>query len=238
MQSCAKFVSEFLTYEPLANPLHPPKHLASPMSVLAWQTADSFDASVVLCSLLLGAGYNAFVVMGYAPLHVTVNDQSKTQCPLLQQQQQPVAWWAAPAGAAAAAATANPSSSGAKGQASGSSGSATATGSAPAGDDGKAAGNGSTSSGSNKAVSTNSGAVKSAAGTGQEPGRRSKYQIRPKLNLLSAYLQQHSQQEQGVGSDDELATQDTDAMAANLSQVGLLVTPGLQGFGDLPFKQV
>lgn len=106
LEGCAKFVSEFLAYEPLANPLHPPTHLPSPMSVLAWQTADSFDASMVLCSLLLGAGYNAFVVMGYAQAHVTVNDQSQVELPApVQQPQQQgqgkaqqagAAWWAAP----------------------------------------------------------------------------------------------------------------------------------------------
>lgn len=106
LESCAMFVSEFLAYEPLVNPLHPPTHLPSPISVLAWQIADSFDASMVLCSLLLGAGYNAFVVMGYAPAHVTVNDQSQVElpAPVLQQPQQQgqgqaqqagAAWWAA-----------------------------------------------------------------------------------------------------------------------------------------------
>jgi hypothetical protein len=233
IQSCAKFVSEFLTYEPLANPLHPPTHLPSPTSVLAWQTADSFDASVVLCSLLLGAGYNAFVVMGYAPLHVTVNDQSQAEC-LLLQQQQPVAWWSAPAGAAAAAAAVSLSASGAKGQASGNSGSGSGTATAGSGLGGSnTAGNSSTSPGSNKAASTNSGATKSAAAAASdELGKRSKYQVRPKPDLFSAYLQQHLQQEQGVSSDDELAAQDTDAMAASVSQVGLIATPSWQ-VGDL-----
>ena len=82
---CAcRFVSEFLAYEPLENPLHPPDHLPSPLSILNWQAGDSFDSAVVLASLLLGAGFNAFMVLGYAPLAVTVNDQTKTMCPILQ----------------------------------------------------------------------------------------------------------------------------------------------------------
>eukprot|EP00775_Hariotina_reticulata_P013287 gene13287-13418_t len=83
LDGCAKFVSEFLTYEPLEDPLHPPSHLPSPMSVLQWQAGDAFDAAVVLSSLLLGAGFNAFVVMGYAELAATLNDQSRTECPYL-----------------------------------------------------------------------------------------------------------------------------------------------------------
>ena len=38
----------------------------------------------VLCSLLLGAGFNAYVVAGYAPLAVTVSDQTSAVCPLLE----------------------------------------------------------------------------------------------------------------------------------------------------------
>jgi hypothetical protein len=119
LESCAKFVSEFLAYEPLANPLHPPTHMPSPTSVLAWQTADAFDASVVLCSLLLGAGYNAYVVMGYAPAHVTLNDQSQVDLPARVQQQQQqgqaqqagAAWWAAPVQRGCTGTAAEPSSS-------------------------------------------------------------------------------------------------------------------------------
>jgi hypothetical protein len=69
---------------PPALPQHPPSHLPSPLSVLGWQAGDSFDMAVVLASLLLGAGYNAFVVVGYAPLAVTMNDQSATECPVLE----------------------------------------------------------------------------------------------------------------------------------------------------------
>eukprot|EP00951_Prasinocladus_malaysianus_P043317 scaffold538979_cov41-Prasinocladus_malaysianus.AAC.1 len=54
------------------------------MSVLNWQAGDCFDMSVVLCSLLIGVGYDAYVVTGYAPKSVTTNDQSKTTCPVLE----------------------------------------------------------------------------------------------------------------------------------------------------------
>lgn len=89
MKGCAQFVADFIVYEPLEDPLHPPEFLPSPVSVLAWQAGDSFDMSVVLASLLLGVGYNAFVVVGYAPLAVTVNDQSHADCLLLEAERQP-----------------------------------------------------------------------------------------------------------------------------------------------------
>ena len=53
----------------------------SPLAVL--QRGDAFDLATVLVSLLLGAGYNAFVVMGYAPLAVALNDQSADPCPYI-----------------------------------------------------------------------------------------------------------------------------------------------------------
>ena len=45
------------------------------------QRGDAFDLATVLASLLLGAGYNAFVAMGYAPLAIALNDQSADPCP-------------------------------------------------------------------------------------------------------------------------------------------------------------
>lgn len=56
------------------------------MSVLNHQAGDCFDLSVVLASLLIGAGYHALVVVGYAPTEVTNNDQSATQCPVLERE--------------------------------------------------------------------------------------------------------------------------------------------------------
>lgn len=47
------------------------------------QAGDSFDLAVALTSLLIGVGYNAYVVVGYAPDAVVFNDQSRTVCPLI-----------------------------------------------------------------------------------------------------------------------------------------------------------
>lgn len=81
-------MADFIAYEPLEDPLHPPEFLPSPMSVLSWQAGDCFDMSVVLASLLIGVGYNAYVVVGYAPPAVTTNDQSRTVCPVLEREVQ------------------------------------------------------------------------------------------------------------------------------------------------------
>jgi hypothetical protein len=98
-----RFVSEFLVFEPLEDPLQPPHHLPSPLSTLQWQSGDAFDFATVLASLLLGAGFNAFVVLGYAPVALTINDQRQTPCPWITPQQAAQQQAAAAAAAAAAA---------------------------------------------------------------------------------------------------------------------------------------
>ncbi len=40
--------------------------------------------STVLCSLLLGAGFDAYLVTGYAPVAVTTSDQTGATCPMLE----------------------------------------------------------------------------------------------------------------------------------------------------------
>lgn len=47
------------------------------------QKGNSFDFSTLLCSLLIGAGYDAYVVSGYATRECTQMDQSRRLCPLL-----------------------------------------------------------------------------------------------------------------------------------------------------------
>ncbi|KAL4458559.1 hypothetical protein ABPG75_013424 [Micractinium tetrahymenae] len=78
-----QFVSEFFAYEPLEDPTQLPTHLVSPWSLLEWQAGDSFDLATLACSLLLGAGYNAYVVVGYTSKQVALCDQSRTECPWL-----------------------------------------------------------------------------------------------------------------------------------------------------------
>lgn len=96
LDGCSSFIADFLAMERLEDPLHPPEFLPSPMSCLGWQAGDSFDLAVALTSLLLGVGYNAYVVVGYAPDAVVFNDQSRTVCPLIEKERREAEGGAAP----------------------------------------------------------------------------------------------------------------------------------------------
>lgn len=80
-ESCAKFVSNYLEYEELDEPNKLPRIIPSPANVLDWQAGDSFDFAIALCSLLLGTGYDAYVVYGTAPKEITTKDESLMDCP-------------------------------------------------------------------------------------------------------------------------------------------------------------
>jgi hypothetical protein len=83
MYECSTFLAGYILYEPLDPPTKPPRVIFSPTETLKRHTGDSFDLSTLLCSLLIGSGYDAYVVCGYAPRHVTLRDQSMTQCPII-----------------------------------------------------------------------------------------------------------------------------------------------------------
>jgi hypothetical protein len=77
-KSCAHFVANYITYEPLDPPYEPPKMIPSPTFTLGVQRGNCFDMAIVLCSLLHGAGYDAYVVSGYAMKVTTLMDESAT----------------------------------------------------------------------------------------------------------------------------------------------------------------
>jgi len=83
MHECAIFLAGYMQYEPLDPPTQPPSVLPSPCQSLDWHTGDSFDMAHILCSALIGFGYDAYVVNGYAPKYITLQDQTMTQCPLV-----------------------------------------------------------------------------------------------------------------------------------------------------------
>ena len=80
-QSCANFIARFIDYEQLNPPTEFPRIIPSPSNVLRWQRGDSFDISIVLASLLIGYGYDAYVVYGRAPKFITTKDEALLQCP-------------------------------------------------------------------------------------------------------------------------------------------------------------
>ncbi|NXO67492.1 DRC7 protein, partial [Phainopepla nitens] len=81
---CASFVCDYLIMEPLKCPITPPSSLYSPTTILKYQRGNCFDFSVLLCSLLIGAGYDAYCVHGYATLEMCSLDQTQEVCPLLR----------------------------------------------------------------------------------------------------------------------------------------------------------
>lgn len=80
-ENCAKFVADYLEYEELVVPNALPETIPSPANVLEWQAGDCFDFAIVLCSMLIGTGYNAYVVYGTAPKAITTKDESLMECP-------------------------------------------------------------------------------------------------------------------------------------------------------------
>ncbi|NXQ50635.1 DRC7 protein, partial [Catharus fuscescens] len=81
---CASFVCDYLIMEPLKSPITPPSSLYSPTTILKYQRGNCFDFAVLLCSLLIGAGYDAYCVHGYATLEMCSLDQTQELCPLLR----------------------------------------------------------------------------------------------------------------------------------------------------------
>ena len=90
MYECASFIAGFVIFEPLDPPSEPPKHLFSPSQTLDSNTGDAFDIATLLASFLLGSGYDAYVVCGYAPSFITLKDQSMTRCTMIHEGVEPV----------------------------------------------------------------------------------------------------------------------------------------------------
>eukprot|EP00049_Salpingoeca_infusionum_P013352 m.248940 g.248940 ORF g.248940 m.248940 type:complete len:881 (-) comp15424_c0_seq4:2797-5439(-) len=80
----AAFVADFLTYKELDPPTEQIAELPSPTTILWRQSANCFEASVVLCSLLEGAGFEAYCVSGYASREVCLRSRLKSEKLLAQ----------------------------------------------------------------------------------------------------------------------------------------------------------
>lgn len=79
----ARFVADFIEFEPLENPVLMPIRLISPKSLLRRRKGNSFEMATLLCSLLIGNGYRAMVVSGYASREVVNNNQERVECPFI-----------------------------------------------------------------------------------------------------------------------------------------------------------
>ncbi|XP_032983027.1 dynein regulatory complex subunit 7 isoform X2 [Rhinolophus ferrumequinum] len=80
--SCAQFVADFLSMVPLSDPLKPPSHLYSSTTVIKYQKGNCFDFSTLLCSMLIGSGYDAYCVNGYGSQDLCHMDLTREVCPL------------------------------------------------------------------------------------------------------------------------------------------------------------
>ncbi|CAK0826538.1 unnamed protein product [Prorocentrum cordatum] len=75
-QSCAQFLADFFSYDELSPPDRYPSKIPAPASVLKWQAGDCFDISVAMVSLLVGVGYDAYCVSGFAPRFITTRNEA------------------------------------------------------------------------------------------------------------------------------------------------------------------
>ena len=54
-----------------------------------WQKGDCFDMSILLASLLIGVGYDAYCVYGIAPKEITSKNEALMECDFLPGLRQP-----------------------------------------------------------------------------------------------------------------------------------------------------
>jgi len=84
LNSAADFIARYVTYEPLSYDKSLGQVVVSPSQTLDSAAGDCLDMSFLLASLLLGAGYDAFVVFGKAPKWIRLKKQSHQQLILTQ----------------------------------------------------------------------------------------------------------------------------------------------------------
>ncbi|KAK7197850.1 hypothetical protein NESM_000738600 [Novymonas esmeraldas] len=89
LKGCCQFVADYVRYEPLHHPSiyddeyddtveQLPQQIVSPATALSWQVGNCVEMSLVLASFLIGAGFNAYVVVGTASKAVCLSDQRNT----------------------------------------------------------------------------------------------------------------------------------------------------------------
>ncbi|KAL0234455.1 hypothetical protein PCE1_001491 [Barthelona sp. PCE] len=84
---CSQFVSDYIQHEPLKEPTMLPTSVLTPQTLLNEQVGNSIDMSILLCSLLIGFGYDAYVVIGYAVERITQGDRRLERCPFLEEEE-------------------------------------------------------------------------------------------------------------------------------------------------------
>eukprot|EP00762_Andalucia_godoyi_P006857 ANDGO_00934.mRNA.1 Coiled-coil domain-containing protein lobo len=80
LPNIVRFISGYVVYEPMDPPTVLPEVLVGPAATMTRQSGNCFELSVLMTSLLIGAGYDAYVVYGYASRATCNNDLSGTVC--------------------------------------------------------------------------------------------------------------------------------------------------------------
>ncbi|THD22374.1 Coiled-coil domain-containing protein lobo [Fasciola hepatica] len=84
----ASFVADFLQFVPLIPSTELPRRLLSPSTVVSIQKGTCFDYATLLCSLLLGVGYDAYVVSGYATRECCYMDETRLLSPFREKEKE------------------------------------------------------------------------------------------------------------------------------------------------------
>lgn len=77
----AEFVSNLCNHQILYDFFGFPRCITTANFTVQSQIGDCFDLSVLLCTILTGIGYDAYVIIGYANREVTLNDLRYRPCP-------------------------------------------------------------------------------------------------------------------------------------------------------------
>eukprot|EP00760_Papus_ankaliazontas_P031620 PhM_4_TR5364/c0_g1_i1/m.29133 len=81
LKPLATFLAHYIRFEELDDKTALPLSVVSPTTTMSWQVGNCLEMALVLCSALLGTGYDAYVVVGYASEDVTSNMQSNLPWP-------------------------------------------------------------------------------------------------------------------------------------------------------------
>lgn len=68
-------MSNTFYFEQLENPLTPPEFALSPHKLIECGRGDTLDVGLMVCSILLGSGYDAYLVQGTAHMNLTIKNE-------------------------------------------------------------------------------------------------------------------------------------------------------------------
>ncbi|KAM3960479.1 coiled-coil domain-containing protein lost boys [Aphomia sociella] len=80
-QGIAALVADYFDYEPLTKPMLHPERIISPYTAIVRRSGNPFALAHVLVSWLIGAGYDAYIVVGCATKDVCMSIRYRTVCP-------------------------------------------------------------------------------------------------------------------------------------------------------------